>query len=687
MSKIEILSPARNEETVKAAVRSGCDAVYVGMKKYSARMAADNFTLDELENCVKYCHQRNVKVYVAINTVIFDEEIEDALLLVRECAKRDIDAVIVQDLGFAYAIRKIYPSLALHASTQMSVFSVSGVKKLYNLGFKRVVLARELTKEEIRYIHEQCPDIELEVFVHGALCMCVSGQCYFSAMLGGRSANRGMCAQPCRLPYTGKTSECNGLSLKDNSIIDKINELAFCGVTSMKIEGRMKRPEYVAVATRACKEQRDNDEMSLLTKTQLEKVFSREGFTKGYYEGKRNKEMFGKRTKEDVTAANEALFKDIRQTYQREEQTDPLRFIFTAKANEKAELKCNGYTVYSEKLVEKAKNKATDEERIKNSLNKTKDTHYFVEDISLDIDKDIAISVSEINSMRREMLSLLDSQKETWHEYTEKISIEEFLAKKIETTKDSAKKTFVVSKDTKINNSFKKFDVVFIDIFSLNEDAVKKFTGEGVHIGLDIPRTFISEQKIKELLQKYIKLGIRDIYIENISMLELLKGEDVIIYAGFTLNICNSYSLLFLKEEGVSFCEASIELTQGQIRNMKKSIPVGMTGYSYIPLMISRNCPFKTDEMTCKSCKKDNVLQDRKDKEFRVFCKNGVVEILNCVPLILPQKIYEGSEAQFTVFHFFVENSVENKEKIISKMALNSHFDIYTTGMYRRGVK
>ena len=317
MRKIEILAPAGGFDSVVAAVRSGADAVYVGQKSFSARASAQNFDEDELKRAVAYCHIHGVKVYVTVNTLVFDDEFERLKECIISAAKADADALIVQNMGVARLAKMLVPDMPLHASTQMSIHTASGVRALYEMGFKRVVLAREMSRDEIAKA-AQIP-IELEVFVHGALCMCVSGQCYFSAMLGSRSGNRGACAQTCRLPFSvGNNKNGYALSLKDNSLIKHIGELEAIGVASAKIEGRMKRPEYVAAAVRACREQRDIGFVSEETSAFLKAVFSRTGFTDGYFTGAAGKEMFGTRTKDDVVSADEKLFSSIRQSYRRQ---------------------------------------------------------------------------------------------------------------------------------------------------------------------------------------------------------------------------------------------------------------------------------------------------------------------------------------------------------------------------------
>lgn len=378
MKKIEILAPAGSFDSVIAAVRSGADAVYLGEKAFSARSSAKNFDDEELKKATAYCHIHGVKVYVTINTIVFDDELEKLKKAIISAAEADVDALIVQNMGVARLAHRLVPDLALHASTQMSIHTASGVKALYEMGFKRVVLAREMSKKEI----EKCCEIpvELEVFVHGALCMCVSGQCYLSAMIGARSGNRGSCAQPCRLPFSVNNQKGgHALSLKDNSIVNYLDELQNMGVASAKIEGRMKRPEYVSAAVRACVEQRDFGFISDKTQKMLRGVFSRTGFTDAYYIGETGSHMFGTRTKSDVVSADEKLFSAIRSSYKDEIGNVEITFDFTAKLGEYPVLVASDgvHTVkkIADTVTEKAINRPIDAEKCRKQLEKQAQRH------------------------------------------------------------------------------------------------------------------------------------------------------------------------------------------------------------------------------------------------------------------------------------------------------------------------
>ena len=294
---LELLAPAGNLDAVIAAVQNGADAVYMGFGDgFNARRSADNFTRESFAKAVRYCHIRGCKVYVTLNTLVGDREMDAAAALAQQASDAGADAILVQDLGLARVLRAALPDIPLHASTQMSIHNLAGVEAAAEMGITRAVLARELSLEQIRFISQHA-SIETEVFVHGALCFCYSGQCYMSALIGRRSGNRGACAQPCRMQYSmGGRMDEYPLSLRDNCLADYLQQLEDAGVACVKIEGRMKRPEYVAVVTdvyaRCIHEHRvptqeENDRLAL--------AFSRQGFTQGYLLGEKGPDMLGTR--------------------------------------------------------------------------------------------------------------------------------------------------------------------------------------------------------------------------------------------------------------------------------------------------------------------------------------------------------------------------------------------------------
>ncbi|MEE1219593.1 MAG: U32 family peptidase [Ruminococcus sp.] len=689
-NKIEILAPAGSFDSVIAAVRNGADAVYVGEKAFSARASAQNFDADELKKAVAYCHIHGVKVYVTINTIIFDDEFEELKKAIIIAAEADADALIVQNLGVARLAKKVAPQLALHASTQMSIHTACGVKALYEMGFKRIVLSREMSLEEIK----KCAEIpvELEVFVHGALCMCVSGQCYFSAMLGSRSGNRGACAQPCRLPFAvGKEKSGYALSLKDNSIIQHLDMLENIGVASAKIEGRMKRPEYVAAAVRACREQRDNGFISDETAAMLRGVFSRTGFTDGYLKGNLGKTMFGTRRKDDVVSADEKLFTQIRMTYKDELQNVEISGKFTAEIGQKPVLEVtDGYhTVIAvgENLCETAVKLALDKDKCSKQLMKTGSTAYKFKKLDIKLDDNCSVAMSAINALRRQALEALDEKRAVVHNYN--INDIEVFADRVEYI-PKKHTTRVRVKGTKISSAFKECDIVFVPLFSdINE--IKRLICEKYNVGVEIPRgMFGREKQIRVALERVREIGVCDVLCNNIGALQLAKELGFDMHAGFGLNLVNTYDLLWAEEYGIKDVELSFELTYDRINALGGTIDRGVITYGHLPLMLCRNCPNKSSGIDCKTCKNQSKMTDRKGERFYLKCDGNCTEILNCIPLFIDKKEYNRLSTSFNTILLTVENYVETVENInrfteISEVSMLK--DKFTRGLYKRGVK
>ncbi len=687
-NRIEILAPAGSMESLVAAVRCGADAVYMGAKDFSARASAQNFDLSEMKEAIDYCHIRGVKAYLTINTLMFDSELPKALNLAAQAYTAGIDAVIVQDIGLATLIRHHLPDLRLHGSTQMSIHTPEGAKALWEMGFKRVVLSRELSLKEIEEIKKACP-IELEVFVHGALCMSVSGQCYFSAMLGSRSGNRGMCAQPCRLPFKVPAGSDHALSLKDNSLIEYIDELQKLGVASAKIEGRMKRPEYVAAATSACKEKRDTGYVSDTTNRYLQNVFSRTGFTDGYLTGNRNASMFGHRRKEDVTAGSDKLLSEIRGSYKDETPRVPVSFEFTAKVGEHPHLTVtdgkNSAETISDIVCEKARTVALSEEKAEALLRKCGGTPYYTKDIVCHIGENVSLPASKINELRRDALQNLSKKRsfvnrEAFENITPHLS--PYGCKQTGEPLKRARFT-----DTDIPEYFKDFDLIFVPVLSKAED-LKALLDRGFNLGVEIPRGMFGREKaLKNALNKAKELGITHVLTSNIGAVYMAKELGLTIHGGFGLNFTNTASLMWAENMGFADTELSFELTKEQIDSLGASIPRGIISYGYLPLMLTRACPGLTAKNSCKGCSKNKTLQDRMNKKFIFTCDGNCTEILNCVPLLIPDKINTFLKLHFHTFRFTVENSVEKVENIIDFSSENQNLGNFTRGLYYRGVK
>ncbi|MBP5580400.1 MAG: U32 family peptidase, partial [Ruminococcus sp.] len=398
MEYTEILAPAGSMETLRAALRAGAHAVYIGGKRFSARSSADNFSEEEIAEAAKLCHKYGAKLDLAVNTVISDDEAADFCEYIRTSAQNGVDAFIVQDWGCAELIRRCIPDTVLHASTQMSFHTAAGASMLKKLGYARVVPARELDSETISRI---CgTGIETEIFVHGALCMSVSGQCYMSAMIGSRSANRGGCGQACRLPFSAAGNKDKAaLSLKDLSLLPYARDLAEIGVDSFKIEGRMKRPEYVASAVHELKAALDGEAPDMKL---LRGVFSRGGFTDGYFTGKRQ-DMFGVREKDDVISAHELIPK-IHELYRFERKAYTADFHAVIKEGQPVVITavCGDISASAQGDVpERALNRPTDTDMLTKQLSKLGDTVFSFGKLTAEIDEGLIVPAGKLNELRR----------------------------------------------------------------------------------------------------------------------------------------------------------------------------------------------------------------------------------------------------------------------------------------------
>lgn len=678
----ELLAPVGSFEKLKAAVYSGADAVYFGFKKFSARKNAQNFDLSEIVEVVRFCHDFGVKAYVTLNTIVNDVELEEIKDIIRNLNEIGVDALIVQDLGVLNVAKRVAPDLRIHASTQMSVHSVSGVRLLRDMGISRVVVAREMTLSEIA---EVCREkIEIEVFVHGALCYCVSGQCLMSSMLGGRSANRGECAQPCRLPFSVSNPPRPDLSLKDLCAIDTLDKLKEAGVCSFKIEGRMKRPEYVAAATLAYRKVIDGD---YVDKSNLLKVFSRDGFTNGYINNRRSRDMFGVRRKED--AATKELYSKIKESYRRPLQRFNVDVKIVIKKENPVWLRASDgistIEIFGD-VPEKAKTVDLNEDRLKECFSKLGGTIYRLRQIKVDVDCGLYISNSHLNELKKSALLKLSRQR--------------------------VKNNFNINSGNynKIRNSFKRenmnnnakceqkrlraecdkfdqivccdeFELISVDIDELFDNA-NKIRSLVEKIGILMPQTmFGRELDLAYKIDFLKKLGVKHATVQNLGQIPLLN--DFVIHGGLCLNIANSESVDFLDSVGFNDFIVSTECKLETIAKICKSIPLGIIAAGRLPLMVSRNCPVS---VSCDTCKNASNLLDRKGKLFPVRCMQDCYKIFNSNVLWMGDRHSELRNMDFKVLKFTVENKNE-VEKMVKNFVHQANLQHnYTRGLYYKGI-
>lgn len=685
MKKMEILAPVGSEEALYAAVRTGADAVYMGCKNFNARIKADNFGDEDIKNAINYCHSHGVKVHITLNTLVSDEEIPAALETVKHVCRWGADVLILQDLGLASLIKKAAPTIERHASTQMSVQTVSGVNFLKDHGFSRVVLPREMTKEEIKNIKDNT-DIEIEIFIHGALCMSVSGQCYMSSMFGGRSGNRGLCAQPCRLPFVAEKGTGNDLSLKDLSLIERVEEISRTGVDSLKIEGRMKRPEYVAAAVTAVKSSLEGKlNEDILSK--LRAVFSRSGFTDGYFMNNRGRDMFGIRQKEDVTAATNSVLKDLSRLYEKEQGSIGVSFLLSVLENEKVSLSASamGKTCFAEDdyIPEKALNKPLTKEGLAERIAKCGGTQFYAENIEIDLDEGLIVPASVINNLRRKVLSDLENAIKgvKVHSFTEVRA--DYPAYK---ASGKPKYNIRVAKLSQIPDNLDNVENLYIPL-DFEENLVENVKKLPVSLGVEVPRgIFGNEIIVEKYLLRAKKCGINIAYCSGIDALAMSKKHGFEIHTGFSMNVFNTASVAFLEDEGVKAVTLSPELTLKKLAKIGGSVKRGIIGYGRLPLMLTRNCPVKNGT-DCKDCRSQKYLTDRKNMKFPVVCSFGVSEVLNSQPIYLGDRTDEIENVDYIIFYFTKE------KKEICEMIIDAYRKgkgvkgEYTRGLYYRGLE
>ncbi len=647
----EILAPVGGREQLLAAVRCGADAVYLGTKGFNARRNAENFEGSSLADDVAYCHSRGVKVHVTVNTLVMDDETEDLVRTVDEVAASGADAVIVQDLAVMELIRRRYPTLAIHASTQCAVHNTKGVRLMEELGCSRVVLARELSLDEIKKIRA-ATSVELESFIHGALCMSLSGSCYLSSVIGGRSGNRGLCAQPCRLDF-----KCGGrdyaLSLKDMSHIKHVRELADAGVCSFKIEGRMKRAEYVAAAVTACRlalEGRDYDESALRS------VFSRSGFTDGYLTGKRDMSMFGRREKEDVVAAK-AVLGDLARLYDREKQTVSVDMALTIPEDGGAVLtaKCGGETVtVTGDAAIPARSQPTGEEHARKALSKSGGTQYRLENLTVSNPAGLMLPPSVMNDMRRRALEELDALRGAPrpHECTG-------------WTMPAAQR-YTPPEKARLWGRFEKYGQVpdpdFYDriILPLDEiDAHREIMGAlGDRLIGELPPVCFpdDEDRVAALARELTGAGLPRLWAENAYAVALARDLGVPVCGGAYLNVTSTAALREYEKLGLEAVTVSFELQMKKIAALGGGIKRGFIGYGYLPVMRMRSCPARNKG--CGSCDGRPRLTDRLGVEFPMMCQGRrYTTLLNSVPLNVTG--HPMAKCDFTLMYFTIESGDE----------------------------
>lgn len=692
---IELLSPAGSPEGVIAAVQNGADAVYMGMGAFNARRGAKNFTDEEFVKAVRYCHVRGCKVYVTLNTLVNDREMRDAVAAAKLASDAGADALIVQDLGMSYAIRCALPDIPLHASTQMSLHNLAGVEAAAEMGITRAVLARELSFEQIRFITKNA-SIETEVFVHGALCFCHSGQCYMSALIGRRSGNRGLCAQPCRLQYSlGGRMDDHPLSLKDNCLVDQIRRLEEAGVASLKIEGRMKRPEYTGIVTgvyaKAIREQRnpDKEEMEL-----LEKTFSRQGFTQGYFIGDKL-DMFGVRSEPDKDA--DKIFAAARKQYaEGEMRRVPVHFYTVLEKGE--HIKAIAFDDDGHKAIatgpvpERAKSQGLTEQYLTEQMFKTGGTPYNCIENKAKAEPGLYLPASEINELRRKLIAQLSAEREKAPERrTLRIPAPPV---NVPAISDPAR-IYQVRTAEQLTPELAELkpDYIYFPAMELAEnfDPLRPFIDNGARPVAVMPRVITDDQsrEVYAALEKLFDYGVNEALTGNLGHVFIARQAGMKVRGDFGLNAFNSYTLRVLQDAGFISATASFELRLAQIKAMAKPVDTELIIYGRLPLMVSDQCIIRQSAGRC-NCQTPGQLSDRMGSVFPVVKEFGCRNVIyNAHKLYLADKrddLYAlglwGLRMLFTT-----ESPRECVEVAKGYLGLTDYKpNVLTRGLYYRGV-
>ena len=683
---MELLAPAGSYQALRAAVHSGADAVYIGGTEFSARRTADNFSPEHMKEWIDYCHLYGVAVHVAANTLIKEKEAAAFLAYVETLNRMGVDAVIIQDLGMAESVRQAFPELPLHASTQMTVSSLEGVRYLENMGFTRVVLSRELSREAVAEIAENS-HAELEVFVHGALCMCYSGQCLMSSMIGGRSGNRGLCAQPCRLPYTlydGKEKKKQGylLSPKDLCLADELNELDKMGVTSLKIEGRLKRPEYVSTVVGVYRKCLDEARpANAQEKKQLADAFCRSGFTEGYWKNQISGSMMSYQTPGNT--ADGSYTEEAVRRCREEVKKIPVKLSAVLKTGKPLILTMSdqdGHSVTETGAVcsEIAQTRPLDRERLSEQLNKLGNTPYKSEQIYIDLEDGVALPIRELNEVRRKAVEQLNIARTKREE-----RIKRLFPKDVFPKQEVSKPELTVFAYTKEQaEAVLEFPVCRLYAPAAVLSTLPK--SDSIEYVTVLPAVDQDNSKTASVLTE-------GVLISHFSQLAKYPGKKY--YGDFRLNIYNSASIRHYQR--LNSVMPSVELSVHELSELSGAKPLELFAYGRVPLMVMENCPSKACAGICRplGC----ALEDRHRERFPLICDSACHRILlNSKPIDIADRLLEikGVSASFYRLYFTVESGAECK--MLLKRYLNAldgkpvaplKENTFTRGHYFRGVE
>ena len=692
---IELLAPAGSMDSLRAAVQNGANAVYLGCGNFNARQSAKNFTPATLAEAVKYCHIRGVAVHLTLNTLVLDREMKDLAELIRHAALCGVDAFIVQDLGVVQMCRQIAPNVDIHGSTQMTIHSLAGAMFCAAMGMKRVVLSRELNRDEIRFICSNSP-IEIEVFAHGALCMCYSGQCYLSSVIGCRSGNRGRCAQPCRQSYGyNRWEDKYPLSLKDNCLISYLKELQGMGVASIKLEGRMKRPEYVATVTSVYRKALDEGVVTKEMMDALYTAFNRDGFTDGYYTGRVDLNMFGTRKEQksdrqwlasaqDTYEAGEASLVDVK-----------FRAIVTVDGSSLTVTDPDGRTcTVTGALPELAKNVPLTGDKLSQRLAKTGGTPFRCVEVRTHIDPGLTMSAAAINGMRREALNQLTALRARREDH----KVRPFTPFPVyKGSKELPGLTIQISSAEQLTEKLLDTEVamLYVPLHILAEDLrLTQMLALRGPVAAVLPRIVHDGElpKLMENLRSVRKMGIHHVLVGNLGLLAPVRELKMKIHGDFGLNIYNSGSMNFLQALEFQSATLSFEMTLPQIRDVSKAVDSEIIAYGRLPLMITEQCLIHNRTGKCTCHLGQTKLTDKTGSEFPIMREGNT-----CRSVLLNGKKLSWLDRQkdlqklglWAIRLNFTTEHPREVDRVLSDYIDPQPFDpgACTRGLYLRGVE
>ena len=694
---LEILSPAGSPESVVAAVQNGADAIYLEYGESGAHEDSEGFTLDDFGRALEYCRIRGVKTYLALDKLVYDHELPQIAERAKVACRLGIDAIILQDIGAMMAVRRAVPEVPMHAGERMSAHSIEGVMMLAAMGFKRVAIAHELSRKKIAYICRHSP-IEIEVFAHGAQCICYSGQCYMSSIVNHSSNNRKLCTQPCRLNYNAVGHSIkHPLSLKDSCLAQYLEDLYMLGVTSVKIEGLARRPEYAAIVTGVYSKAAQKGK----TPTQnvlraLQATFSQPGFTDGYYTEIRDADMLGAPVKDEK--GDSVIFSTARKNYLNGEfQRVPVWFVGTVSRGKRIKLaamddKKNSSVIYGV-VPEPAFHKEMTLTSLQTQLHKTGGTPFLCVGVKGTVEPGLSLPVSAWGEMRRKLLVDILEQRRLIKGREEG----EFTPGDVEPGRgEPPLLTVSVMRTEQLSKGMEELrpHIIYVPVMEMYYEtpALRSILhNENINVVASLPRVIHDNErkKVAEMLIRALDFGITDVLVGNIGHIQFARNHGMNVRGDYGLNVFNSETLKALRHLGLKSATLSFELQLAEIRGMSKPIDTELIIYGRLPLMISETCIAKNSTGAC-TCDSFSGLEDGHGALYPVLPEFGCRNILlNSKKLFMADKRRSTTSLGLWAerLMFTTENAVECESVMRRYLGLSSYTPSgYTRGLYYKGV-